>query len=280
MLHGMFNHSGDSAVDYLQKANQYDVQILTKDKERPFSVKPDCGPFHLGKQTRAPFHRDINKPNILPLDVISTYTAGSFPMTAEGNKYIQLIIDRASKETAAIPLKAKSSATDNITGKIATWQHLIGRTATRYHSDNAKEPQPKNLVDSLKSEGTIVTSTVLYSSQQNPDAERVVRTITDATRCALQAARMRTAYCVYAAVDASNKYSALPQTGKCSSPDAIFFSREPAIARFQVFGQTGFVTVNDTQPKLAPRARLCRHLLTYNEHQLSVLEAATGAIIK
>lgn len=192
LLHVIFNRSGDSGVDSLREANPHGVKDLTKYKRRLFNVKPDCGPCHLGKQSRAAFYRHTNKPNIRPLDIVSTDTAGPFPTTTADNKYLQFIIDRASKKTAAIPLKSKSAATDNIKNTIAAWQHLLGNTVTRYHSDNEKVLQAKTLVDSLKTQGNSVTSTVSHSSQQNPDAERVVRTITDVTRCALQSARMST----------------------------------------------------------------------------------------
>ena len=280
LLHQIFNHISSRAVNAIRQSNPQGTARITGDQGRPVTHTDDCAPCHQGKQTRAPFPRDPDPPPRKPLDIVSTDTAGPLPITHHKNRYMQVLIDRATKKLRAVPLQNKSQATDRILEGIMTWQRLTGRTVGRYHSDNAKELQSARLLSTLKTQGTVVTTTTPHSSQQNPDAERAIRAITDATRCALHAARMSTQWWDYAAVDASDKYNHIPQKTAQHSPEELFTSTKPAIHHFQPFGQPGFVTVTGQAPKLAPRAKLCRYLRALNEHQYEVLDLTTDKVIK
>lgn len=56
----------------------------------------------------------------------------------------------------------------------------------RYHSDKAKGLQSNQFIEILKNRGTDITATSPQSAQQNAFAERMLRTIFDATRLALK----------------------------------------------------------------------------------------------
>lgn len=112
----------------------------------------------------------------------------------------------------------------------------------------------------------------------NPDGERVIRQKTDVARSALHVACMSTDWWDFTAADAADKYNALPQKGSSSSSQSQFTSADPPIYRVQPFGPPEFVTVTEQLPKLVSRTRLCRYLRALNEHQLKVLEVATGRV--
>lgn len=129
-----------------------------------------------------PFPRDEKKQALEPLDLFSSETAGSPPVTLQENEYLQVVINKVTMKLHIVPIQTKSAATDKVRDVIMSGQRLTGKFTARYHSGNAKELQAARLVQQLRAQGTKVTKTTSHSSQQNPDAEIAIRSITDATR--------------------------------------------------------------------------------------------------
>lgn len=148
------------------------------------------------------------------MDLVSTDTAGPLPTSHRNSKYLQLILDRATNHAAAQPLPRKSDAPLKIRDTIAAWQLGTGKATRRYHTDGARELQEPILTDHLTAQGTEITTTTPYSSPMNAAAERLIRTITDATRTPLQDARLPSTYWDWAATDATDKYNQCPKLPK------------------------------------------------------------------
>jgi hypothetical protein len=66
---------------------------------------------------------------------VQTDTTGPIqPPDLHGDRYAQVTIDAATKNTGVDFLKTKSAATKAILQRIQAWQLKINRTAKRYHA--------------------------------------------------------------------------------------------------------------------------------------------------
>jgi transposase InsO family protein len=225
------------------------------------SHSKDCDPCHVGKQTRQPFRVSDDDYTDQPLQLIQTDTTGPIqPPGVEGHRYVQLVLDRGSGKVAAPLLRLKSEAAREVLRVIKRWQLQQNQSVKRYHADNAKELHQRSIVDALRDQGTIVSTTTPHSSQQNGALERRFRYFINAVRSALHAAHLPQHYWTYALKDAVDKYNAMPQVNGKPSPAKIFDNSQAPPDYFLPFGQTGWVTVTSHKAKLAPRATQMRYL--------------------
>jgi Reverse transcriptase (RNA-dependent DNA polymerase) len=281
--HGVFNHVQPSTLATLRKRFPQAIQrIRTRLRHLTDTETPPqaCAPCNTGKQTRAPFSTQEREP-LLPLDVVSTDLAGPLPTTPQGMKYLQVFIDRATKYLSGQPLTSKSLARDVIIQTLARWARQHGKPVARLHSDGAKELSSHIVRATLQAAGTHLTHTAPHSSSSNPDAERIIRTIFNATRSALHAAEMPDRYWSFAALDAIAKYNVLPLTRSKDgqSPHELFHGSAPPLSHFVPFGQHGYVT--NTRPHkstLDPRATMARYMYAENKDIYVILYTATGRI--
>jgi hypothetical protein len=91
-----------------------------------------------------------------------------------------------------------------------------------------------------------MTSTTPHTSQQNPHAERAIRTIFNAARNALAQSKLGNSFWTYAAADTTRKHNALPTTqdGVASSPHEHLFGTKFDISNLLPFGHRGFCHSN------------------------------------
>jgi hypothetical protein len=190
--------------------------------------------------------------------------------------------DRAILDLLTFPLPSKSSATVAIQHAIARLQLNTGRTARRYHADNAREQHAEPLRTFLLSQGTEMTSTTPQTSKQNAHAERAIRTIFNAARSALAQSKLDNSFWTYAAADATHKQNALPTTqdGVASSPHESLFGTKFDTSNLLPFGHRGFVTATGVKTKLDARAYPVRYLYQLNDAQYLVLNTLTKSVNK
>jgi hypothetical protein len=283
-VHRVFNHAGARRLRHLTAAFPAATRSI-RARLDPILGKPNtsCTPCHVGKQTRAPFPRRERTTPVRKMDVISTDTAGPLPPARDTKaRYVQAIVDRGTKyqATVAMPSKAATSVAKAINNTIAAWQLATGLKARRYHSDNAREQRVAAITEPLRAQGTEITATTPHSSQQNPDAERAIRTTFDAARAALEQAQMGPDFWADAVADATAKENYLPQTqadGSTAAPITAFLGESGCPAHFLPFGQYGRTSqTKAATPKLAPRSFLVRYLGAPNRHQYKVYTPATG----
>jgi hypothetical protein len=165
---------------------------------------------------------------------------------------------------------------------IARLQLNTGRTVRRYHADNAREQHGEPLRTFLLSQGTEMTSTTPHTSQQNPHAERAIRTIFNAARSALAQSKLDNSFWTYAAADATRKHNAFPTTqdGVASSPHEHLFGIKFDIRNLLPFGHRGFVTATAIKTKLDARAYPARYLKQLNDAKYLVLNTLTKSVSK
>jgi hypothetical protein len=154
---------------------------------------------------------------------------------------LHVLHDRATRYLLTVPLPSKSAATVAIQHAIARVQLNTGRTVRRYHTDNAREQYAEHLRTLLLRQGTETTSTAPHTSQQNPHAERAIRTIFNAARSALAQSKIDNSFWTYAAADATRKHNALPTTqdGVESSPHERLLGTKFDISNLLPFGHRG-----------------------------------------
>jgi hypothetical protein len=276
-LHNNFNHAPTTTLRRL--AQHYRGTASLNKPRYPADVA--CHSCAQGKQTRASFP-GIHRPQPAPLDVISTDTAGPLPRSHDSARYLQVIHDRATQYLLTVPLPSKSAATVAIKHAIARLQLNTGRTVRRYHADNACEQHAEPLRTFLLRQGTEMTSTTPHTSQQNPHAERAIRTIFNSARSALAQSKLDNSFWTYAAGDATRKHNALPTTqdGVASSPHERLFGTKFDISNLLPFGHRGFVTATGIKTKLDTRAYPARYLYQLNDAQYLVLNTLTKSVNK
>jgi hypothetical protein len=283
-VHRVFNHAGARRLHRLAAAFPAATRSI-RARLDPILGKPNtsCTPCYVGKQTQAPFPRRERTTAVSRMDVISTDTAGPLPPARDTNaRYVQALVDRGTKyqATVAMPSKAAASVAKAINNTIAAWQLATGLKERRYHSDNAREQRVAAITEPLRAQGTEITATTPHSSQQNPDAERAIRTTFDAARAALDQAQLGPAFWADAVADATEKENYLPQAQTDSStaaPITAFLGQPGCPAHFLSFGQYG--RTSQTKPatsKLEPRSVLVRYLGVPNRYQYKVYIPASG----
>lgn len=241
----------------------------------------DCAPCQTGKRTRAPFPlADITA--VEPMDTVSTDTTGPLTPALESKaRWLQVLVDRATRMTSAAAIKRKSDAATAVQERIAQWELQTGRKLRRYHADGARELAIPKLVNALRLNGTVVTTTAPHSPSQNADAERTIKKIFNATRAALAASGLPPPYWAEAALDAVTKMNHIPQTqrnGSVRPPIEAFFDTRANPGHLLPFSQQGFTTNTAPKSKLAPRALRVRYLRALNEHQYRVQDVSTNRI--
>ncbi|KAJ9520824.1 hypothetical protein QJQ45_014022 [Haematococcus lacustris] len=121
--------------------------------------------------------------------------------------------------------------------------------------DNGSEYSNKTMSAWCSSKGIQQQFSAPYCPEQNGKAERLNRTIMQATRSMLLTAQLPPGFWVDAALKANYVRNLLPITGQPVTPWEAFYHRKPNLSALRVFGATAWVYV--TQPnrnKLQPKA--------------------------
>jgi hypothetical protein len=179
-LQNTFNHTSAQNIRNFIKANP----TLRPSIQSPLkSAIETCVPCLEGKQTRAPF-RPTDRPSEV-LSRVSTDLYGPLTLSSQGDPVIQALIDKTSNYTAGILLARKDQAPILLSNLLRSWATTTGRPIKYVLSDNAKELTCKYLQDFYSAQGITPLSTAPYSSSQNEQAERSIRTIQNSIRSAL-----------------------------------------------------------------------------------------------
>jgi hypothetical protein len=115
-VHATFNHQ---ALPYLRRLMRIVPRAMAhrRDRLQPATRIPDtadCPPCHIGKQTRVPFQADLESAQG-PLRKVQADTTGPIePPDLHCDRYSQVMIDAATKNTVVDFLKTKSAATKAI----------------------------------------------------------------------------------------------------------------------------------------------------------------------
>lgn len=238
-----------------------------------------CQPCFIGKATRAP-HSTRSKCTVR-LHKVSADVVGPFQPSIASNKYACLLIDEHTSYVAGIVARTKGAVAKPLVNTLRVWQHQTQQHVDIIHVDNAKELCMGHVKQWADSQGTEITTTVPNHCASNGQAERIIRTLSEAATTALAHAGLPPRYWDLALQDAADKHNVYPRgSDEKSSPHELMHGAAPPTDHFQPFGQYGFVvnTTNDRNP-IRPRAVLCRYLRALNHHKYQVLQIHSNRIV-
>jgi hypothetical protein len=153
----------------------------------------NCETCIKAKRTSKPFKKSRTSakpnPNSIALDLV-----GPLQETGvEGEKYALVIVHYETNATFVEPIKRKGDQTINI----KSYVNRILAKGFKIHAaicDNSKENLSNKLLFFYADKGIEVKSSNIYTSNQNPIAERRIRTLMDKTRCLLLTTTMEKKY--------------------------------------------------------------------------------------
>jgi transposase InsO family protein len=179
--------------------------------------------------------------------------------TAEGFKYLSLIIDEKSRKIVGHLLKQKSEAADKVIDWVKQANTETEKQLKVFHSDGGGEYKSNRLIEFFKQKGIKVETTLPNTPQHNGIVERANRTILEAARSMLKHANLPSSFWGDAALTAiyiRNRCLTAADTSK--TPEEIWTGKKPTVKHMKVFGCDAFVHIDDTdRGKLDSKAIKC-----------------------
>ncbi|KAJ0392071.1 hypothetical protein ATCC90586_011078 [Pythium insidiosum] len=222
-----------------------------------------------GKMCVSPFpctDRTMVKTTAL-LEVVHSDVMGPMRVPSYGKaKYAVIFVDDYSRLIMIYFMKSKSEVLMHF--KIyKTWiENQLNARIKCIRTDNGGEYVNRKFDTFCQQQGIVHQLTVPYTPQQNGVAERMNRTIVDATRSAMIHRNMDWrwwAEVMAAVVHVLNRIPSTVRPGR--SPFEICFKKRPSLGHLRVIGSKGFAHIDKSKRgKLEPKAFRCM-LLGYSE---------------
>ncbi|KAJ9512234.1 hypothetical protein QJQ45_012787 [Haematococcus lacustris] len=212
----------------------------------------------MGKQhRRVRFDLSTNAPPVTTaLGLVHMDVCGPMPHAGrDGSRYIATFLDEHTGLSVIQLLTSKDQVPTAVQRVITELETQSGQRCKALRSDNGSEYSNKTMTAWCSSKGIQQQFSAPYCPEQNGKAERLNRTIMQATRSMLLTAQLPPGFWVDAALKANYVRNLLPITGQPMTPWEAFYHRKPNLSALRVFGATAWVYV--TQPnrnKLQPKA--------------------------
>ncbi|KAJ9506620.1 hypothetical protein QJQ45_003854 [Haematococcus lacustris] len=219
------------------------------------AICPGCA---MGKQhRRVRFDLSTNAPPVTAaLGLVHMDVCGPMPHAGrDGSRYIATFLDEHTGLSVIQLLTSKDQVPAAVQRVITELETQSGQRCKALRSDNGSEYSNKTMSAWCSSKGIQQQFSAPYCPEQNGKAERLNRTIMQATRSMLLTAQLPPGFWVDAALKANYVRNLLPITGQPVTPWEAFYHRKPNLSALRVFGATAWVFV--TQPnrnKLQPKA--------------------------
>ncbi|KAJ9518062.1 hypothetical protein QJQ45_009996 [Haematococcus lacustris] len=219
------------------------------------AICPGCA---MGKQhRRVRFDLSTNAPPVTAaLGLVHMDVCGPMPHAGrDGSRYIATFLDEHTGLSVIQLLSSKDQVPAAVQRVITELETQSGQRCKALRSDNGSEYSNKIMSAWCSSKGIQQQFSAPYCPEQNGKAERLNRTIMQATRSMLLTAQLPPGFWVDAALKANYVRNLLPITGQPVTPWEAFYHRKPNLSALRVFGATAWVFV--TQPnrnKLQPKA--------------------------
>ncbi|KAJ9532898.1 hypothetical protein QJQ45_011004 [Haematococcus lacustris] len=219
------------------------------------AICPGCA---MGKQhRRVRFDLSTNAPPVTAaLGLVHMDVCGPMPHAGrDGSRYIATFLDEHTGLSVIQLLTSKDQVPTVVQRVITELETQSGQRCKALRTDNGSEYSNKTMSAWCSSKGIQQQFSAPYCPEQNGKAERLNRTIMQATRSMLLTAQLPPGFWVDAALKANYVRNLLPITGQPVTPWEAFYHRKPNLSALRVFGATAWVYV--TQPnrnKLQPKA--------------------------
>jgi hypothetical protein len=219
-----------------------------------------CEDCLIGKSTRQPFRKKtIQKQNEI-LELVHSDLCG--PMrdkSGGGALYVMTFVDDHSRMSHIYFLRRKSDAFLTFQRYHVYVERITGRKLKRLHSDNGGEYSSKEFNDYLQQHGIEHKFTTAYSPQENGVAERLNRTLLNATRTMLVGANLPISFWAEA-MNTANFLHNVTLTRSCQDfvPSELWSGWKPSISYLKVFGCRAYMHIpkEKRHSKLERRAKI------------------------
>lgn len=258
------------------------LSTLTENFHLKFSdTSQTCEACIAGKSHIAPYKpstRVITK----PMELIHCDICGPMPVSTYGdNKYFITFVDHFSRHGTISLLKQKSEAFTVFKEYQARMERLTGNKIITLRTDGGGEFNSNEMNSYLKQQGIHHEHSAPYSQQQNGVAERLNRTIMEATRSMGIAASLDEGYWGFAVLAAAHVRNRLPNSVTDKTPFESLLNVKPSINHFRVFGCIAHAHIDKSQRlKTDKKTVRCLMLGYRDDHKAYLLQViSTGKLI-
>lgn len=218
-----------------------------------------------GKMSRRPFKRST--PVEAVLDVVVSDVHGPMPVESIGrNRYFVTYIDVKSRYCELRIIKNKSEVPKCTIEYIEHLKLQYGKKPKVFRSDRGTEYMDKKLQSYLAQEGIWYETTVGYCPEQNGIAERMNRTLGEATITLLSDAKLPKNHWAEAVCYANYCNNRIINKTLQKSPLQMFCNSKPDWSQMRRFGAEVFVlTPQQKRNKLQPKSRKMK-FIGFDQH--------------
>ncbi|KAK8937455.1 hypothetical protein KSP39_PZI012258 [Platanthera zijinensis] len=246
---------------------------------------PLCQSCQLGKHTKLPFVSSVSS-TTAPFDIIHS-DVWTCPVMGNNNfRYYVLFLDDYTHFVWVFPLAHKSQVFITFLA-FCTYirTHIrtqFERDIKTFQCDNGRE-YDNTLFHTLGAQhGMQLRFSCPYTSSQNGEAERMIRTLNNMSRTLLIHASMPPTYWPHSLQMAAYLHNILPTTVLGSStPTLALYRRQPTYSHLRTFGCLCYPNLSaTTQHKLLPRSKPCVFVgFPTNHRGYKCLDILTGKFI-
>lgn len=247
--------------------NEKLIQMTQGLRQGEVTELPFCEGCALGKQSRAPIHRD--KPTFRAeglLDFVSSDVMGPVSPSLNGATSASTFTDNHSRRTVAAFMKKKSETLEKYQQFEAEATNAVGRHIKILRSDQGGEYTSKAFSKHCGSKGTIHQFTAPYTPEQNSISERRGRTLMEMARCMLKQAKLPDSFWAEAFATANYINNRTPMRilgGK--TPEEVWTGQPSSIEAVRTFGCRAYALIQKHRPKLNSKATPCMYIGPAND---------------
>ncbi len=245
--HQRLGHLNHNYVDQMKKKDL----VTGMNYDSNHTPEKECEGCTLGKMSRNPFPKKSQGRATKPYEVIHSDVCGPMQVDSKGgSKYMVTFIDNYSRYATAYFIKNKSEVLTKFK-EYVTYVEKQGGDHTNVkllRTDNGGEYTSNDFVKYCTEKGISHQFTNPYCPEQNGVAERLNRTIIEATRSMIYQAGLPLNFWAEACNTAIYLHNRSPTTAlRNKTPYECLFGTKPDISHLRVFGCMCYVHIPDSR---------------------------------
>nr|GEW86474.1 retrovirus-related Pol polyprotein from transposon TNT 1-94 [Tanacetum cinerariifolium] len=238
LWHRRLSHLNFDTINLLSKNN-----VVIGFPKLNFFKDHLCSSCELGKAKRKSFHTKTSPSSRRRLQLLHIDLCG--PMHVEsiiGKKYVLLIVDDYSRYTWTHFLRSKDETPTVLIDFLTLVQRELYAHVRTVQTDKGIEFLNKTLHEYFVKEGIRHETSIARTSEQNGFVKRRNRTLVEAARIMLSAAKVPLYFCaeaIFATCFTQNRSLVIPQHEK--TPYHIINGRKPSVKFFHILGSLCYI---------------------------------------
>ena len=256
-----------------------DVHKHTTDVPQLQPSSDVCRACRLGKAHKLPFTSHFATSSSVG-DILHSDIIGPLPLSfPDGHRYAASFLDDHSRFLFFGMMQCKSDIADVYTG-VCNQLGNAGFNVGRVHSDCAKEYV--SLQDAFRGEGVEKTFSPPYTPEHNGIAERVNRTVIEASRSLLIQANLPSSLWPFALKHVVYVRNRIPHSAIKSTAFEVVHGTKPSLKDIRVFGCSAYVLRLPRGSKFEPRAveGVLLECLPHGIYRVLVIQDSSANIIE